>query len=429
MNDDQIDREHRKKVENFRLNMEDKEPEADLYSVSEHAERHNPSVSSYSDPNRPQKLAERELARQELSQKAHQIRNREKRRKNRRFFRFIWLIMVLLVSLLAGQYLVTGVNDMLASGRGSTSVTVDIPNNAPRDQVASILGQAGVIQDVDFFRLFSRLTKAPAHFKGGSYQVKTDMDYEALLNSLQSSKNRVDTVKITFTEGENALEISQALEKNGVCSAKDAVAVINGDALDSDFEMLQEIKNGSQRYYKLEGYLFPDTYEFFKNEDPTQAIKKMVSDCNSKLTKQIREKAAEKDMTLDQTLTLASMIQAEAADQNDMLIVSSVFHNRLKSSKLALRRLSSDPTTYYPYRKLDAVPASIRSTYKSKYDTYTIEGLPPGPICSPGMEAIEAALNPSPTDYYYFCHDKNGKPYYAATSSQHQKNLKKAGLR
>jgi UPF0755 protein len=135
-------------------------------------------------------------------------------------------------------------------------------------------------------------------------------------------------------------------------------------------------------------------------------------------------------MTLDQLLTLASMIQAEAADKDDMAKVSSVFHNRLNSGgKDDLLRLRSDPTTYYPYRQKSLVPAELRDTYKSRYDTYTIEGLPPGPICNPGMDAIDAALNPADTDYYYFCHDAKGKAYYAKTNTQHQANLKKAGLR
>lgn len=354
---DRMDREHRKKVENFQLhiNPEESEPEVDIYSYSGGAERHGPPPRGFSAPRGPQTAAQ-----QKLCWEAHRIRNREKRRKNRHFFRSVWLVMVLLMSLLAGQYLVTGVNDMLASGRSSTSVTVKIPDNATRSQVADILVQSGVIQDADFFRMFSRVTKAPAHFKGGSYQVKTDMDYEALLNALQSAKSRVDTVKLTFTEGESTMEIVQALAKSGVCSEKSALAVINGNTLDSSFAMLQEIHNGSQRYYRLEGYLFPDTYEFYKNEDPAKVIKKMVGNCSGKLTGQIREKANEEHMTLDQTLTLASMIQAEAANQNDMRIVSSVFHNRLKSSHASLRRLSSDPTIYYPYRKRAAVPVSIR---------------------------------------------------------------------
>jgi UPF0755 protein len=337
--------------------------------------------------------------------------------------------MVLFVSLLLARYLITGVNDMLAIGRESLEVTVDIPQKATADQVAQALYQDGVICDENFFKLYAKMTKAPKQFGGGSFQVRTNMDYEALINSVQSNANRVDTVKLTFPEGMNALEIADLLQQNGVCSAKDAETVFNSGSLNKNYDMLGQITNASERYYQLEGYLFPDTYEFFKNEDPEQAVSKLVGNCNRKLTKQIREKAESSGMTLDQMLTLASMIQAEAADKNDMYKVSSVFHNRLKSKRSELLHLDSDPTAFYPYRKKSLIPENIRETYQSRYDTYNIEGLPTGPICNPGMDAIDAALNPASTSYYYFCHDAKGKAYYAKTASGHQANLKRAGLR
>lgn len=388
-------------------------------------------ISSYSDPSEAQKYAEPQNAMSpaKRAKLAHELRNREKSRGNKRFFRLMWFSMVIMVSVLLAKYALSGINDMLAVGRQSVSATVEIPENATTEQVAVLLYNVGAIRDPDFFRLYAYLTKAPKTYGGGSYQITTGLDYLALTNSIQSTKNRVDTVKITFPEGVSASEIADKLDKSGVCTAKEAIAVFNGTQLDGSFSMLQGIQNSSQRYYRLEGYLFPDTYEFFKNENSAQAVEKMVSNCNSKLTKQIRSKASEEGFTVDQLLTLASMIQSEAADKDDMYKVSSVFHNRLGSKKTELLHLDSDPTTYYPYRTQAAVPASIRSTYKSRYDTYTIEGLPPGPICSPGSEAIDAALNPASTGYYYFCHDKSGKAYYAETAAQHQANLKKAGLR
>lgn len=387
-------------------------------------------ISSYSNAAARPEAAADDPAAMQRAEKAHERRNREKGRGNRHFFRFMWFLMILMVSAALARYLIAGTNDMLARNRKGVNVTVEIPQKATSGQVGQILYKAGVIQDVDFFQLYAKFTKADGKFTGGSYQINSGMDYEALIYNLESSKNRVDTVKLTFKEGVNALEMADLLEKNGVCSAKDAIAVFNSEKFDKSFDMLQGIRNSSERYYRLEGYLFPDTYEFFKNEDPEQAVRKLVSNCNKKLTKQIREKAEQKKLTLDQLLTLASMIQAEAADKDDMAKVASVFYNRLNSGgKGDLLRLRSDPTTYYPYRKKSLVPANIRGTYKSRYDTYTIEGLPPGPICNPGMDAINAALNPAETQYLYFCHAEDGTAYYAKTSAQHEANLKKAGLR
>lgn len=438
MNDDRdLNDYHHKRVENFKLNISDEDwgdtPDTDLYSDLHNADSANESntvISSYSDPREAQRAKLLQDEAEIKAEKAHEIRNKEKGRKNKVFFRFIWIIMVLFASILFSQFMITGINDMLAIGKEKVTVTVEIPKNATTEQIADILNGAGVIRDVNFFQVYSKLTKADGHYSNGSYKIDTNMDYEAIINNLQSNLNRVDTIKITFKEGVNALEMAALLEQNGVCTAKEVLSVINSNDFDKDYEMLRAITNQKDRYYKLEGYLFPDTYEFYKDEDPKQVVAKLISNCNKKLTKQIRSKAADQNMTVDQMLTLASMIQAEAADKEDMYKVSSVFHNRLNSSGTGdLLRLRSDPTTYYPYRTKASVPSDIRETYKSKYDTYTIKGLPAGPICNPGAEAIDAALNPASTKYYYFCHDKDGKAYYAATNAQHEANLRKAGLK
>lgn len=421
MKDEQnVSRDHQRKVQNFRVHISDDGEEKNGDAV----------ISSYSNPEEARRKRESsETAVSNRAQLAHRLRNEEKGRKNRNFFRMVWICMVLMVSLLAGKYLVFGFNDMLAVGRQKVNVTVEVPKNATPTQVAQILYKAGAIRDADFFRFYSSMTKAPKSYGGGSYQITTGMDYEALINSIQSAQNRVDTVKVTFSEGMNALEIAQKLEKNGVCTEKEALAAFNTSKLDEDYDMIAAIKNTSSRYYKLEGYLFPDTYEFFKNMDAEEVVAKMVSNCNQKLTKQIRDKAKAKGMTVDQLMVLASMIQAEAADKEDMYNVSSVFHNRLESGSDKLKHLDSDPTTYYPYRQKSAVPAAQQKTYSSKYDTYKVEGLPAGAVCNPGTDAINAALNPADTNYYYFCHSKKGKPYYAHTLAGHEENLQEAGLK
>ena len=437
MNDDRDPKGyHQKRVQNFKLNIKDE----DFYGApgenfssdppdgGEDARNQN-VLNSYSDPRaaREAKLSQSEAAIR--AERAHQARNLEKGRKNKHFFRFFWIIMVLFISVLLAQYMITGINDMLAIGKEKVSVTVEIPKKATSAQVADILKDAGVIRDTNFFALYSRLTKADGSYTNGSYKIDTNLDYQAIITTLQSNLNRIDTIKVTLKEGMNVPEMAALFEKQNVCSAKDFLAVVNSNDFDSGFEIIKAISNGKDRYYKLEGYLFPDTYDFYKDEDPKQVVKKLLNNCSKKLTKQIRDQAAAKNRSLDQVVTLASMIQAEAADKEDMYKVSSVFLNRLAKNEGDLQRLRSDPTTYYPYRTKDAVPSNLRSTYKSRYDTYTIKGLPPGPICNPGMDAIDAALNPANTNYLYFCHDKNGKAYYATTNAKHEANLRKAGLK
>ena len=128
--------------------------------------------------------------------------------------------------------------------------------------------------------------------------------------------------------------------------------------------------------------------------------------------------------SLDQVMTIASIIQAEAADKEDMYYISSILHNRLTAdSSLGVSSLGLDSTKFYPYRSLEDVPENDRSTYKSRYDTYDRKGLPYGPICNPGMDAIIAALNPNSSDYYFFCHDSKGQACYGSTLEQQNANL------
>lgn len=412
-----FDNERQKKVQNFHVSIDDERIDKEMS---------DPVIHSYSDPAEAEKQHERTNDR---AQMAHQLRNNEKAKKNKSFFRMMWFSFVLIFSLLAAKYLVFGINDMLAVGRNAVNVTVEVPKNATSSDVTQLLYQAGAIGDKTFFNLYTKLTKAPKTYGGGTYQITTNMDYEALINSIQSSTKRVDSVKITFSEGLNAQEVAAKLEKNGVCSASDALKAFNTTKLDSDYDMLAAIPKDDKKYYRLEGYLFPDTYEFFKNDDPVNVIDKMVSNCNQKLTKQIRQKAASQKLSIDQMLTMASLIQAEAATTEDMYEISAVFHNRLNSKDPSLQHLGSDPTVFYPYRSKKLIPASLGDNYQSRYDTYNVVGLPAGAICNPGSDAIDAALNPADTSNCYFCYDKDNKLYLAKTYPQHQANLKKAGIK
>ena len=209
------------------------------------------------------------------------------------------------------------------------------------------------------------------------------------------------------------------------------------DKFDNDFSFLKAIKNGKDRYYKLEGYLYPDTYEFYKNEDAESTIYKFLNNYEMKLSEKQDVSGYDKLMTvnkliedsgseysLDEIMTIASIIQAEAADVDDMYNVSSILHNRLSAdADMGVSNLGLDSTKFYPYRSALDVPKNEGKNYTSKYDTYNKSGLPAGPICNPGMDAILAAINPNDTGYYYFCHDKDGNAYYASTIYEHEANL------
>lgn len=369
--------------------------------------------------------------------------------KNGLFFRISWIVFLVLISVLLSRYILVGINDMLAVGKPASVAMVEIPDDASLDEIADSLKKNGIISEKEFFKIYARITKFSGAFSGGIYEFDTSMDYQAIINRLKNQTNINEISEITFTEGMNVLDYAQILESNKVCKKDEFLKLCKSDKFDERYTFLKDVDNSKKRVYKLEGYLFPDTYKFYQGENASDVIVKILNNYNKKAIRKatvegfkekvsIKELAQSKAMTLDQLMNIASLIQAEAANKNDMYLVSSVIHNRLKTLKnkgqspfgeFSISVLRIDSTVYYPYKTKSAVPKNIEKTFKSDYDTYKIEGLPPGPICNPGMDAILAALNPSDTQYYYYCHSPSGEAFYAKTNDEHIANLKKAGLK
>lgn len=234
-----------------------------------------------------------------------------------------------------------------------------------------------------------------------------------------------NTVRVTFPEGSTVSQIAQLLEKNGVCSAAEFIAAAN-DSLNIEGSGF-DIPNPDERAFLLEGYIFPDTYEFYRNESAVSAMRRFLSNTQLKLDEDVVARCEELGYTVDEILTLASIIQEEAGDPAEMGKVSSVIHNRLDSSRFP--KLQCDVATFYlrdyvkPY-----VDEARYGELTELYNTYNCEGLPAGPITNVGMDAINAALYPEETDYYYFVTDSDGNYLYAETWSGHLENCDRAGL-
>ena len=235
----------------------------------------------------------------------------------------------------------------------------------------------------------------------------------------------INTVTVTFPEGTTAWQTAKLLEENGVCTAQaflDAVVQAQPDS-----ELLSGL-DPQERPFVAEGYLFPDTYEFYKNSSPENALSKFLTNFSSKWTPEMGARAAELGMTRDEVITLASIVQTEAGYADEMPHVSSVLHNRLSKGMM----LQCDVT--YFYLKNTVMPAlcgdewddDLYEKYADLYYTYRFAGLPAGPICDPGLAAIRAALYPAETDDLYFVTDDAGNFYYAATHAEHMKNCELA---
>ena len=373
-----------------------------------------------------------------LNKKEEKKRNK----KNKRIFRFIWLISSVFVGVVLSVYLMVGVNDLLAINRtDSTTAKIELPESPNLDLVTDKLVEGGVINEPTFFKMYASLTSSDEYFNQGVFEVPKNLDYEAVINYIQGNTNRVDKISVTIPEGKSVLEISQILVDAKVHKSPEKfLELCNSNQFDEDYDFLTKIDNADKRYYKLEGYLYPDTYVCYVNEDPELTISRLLSGFEvqmySKQTvegykKRIRinEEIEKTDYTMDQILTIASIIQAEAADEEDMYKISSVIHNRLDYGlDYGLVSLDMDSTVFYPYRSKEVIPEAERNTFESTYNTYKFKGLPIGPICNPGMKAIVAALNPKDTDYLYFCHSKDGEAYYATNISDHEYNLSVAGV-
>ncbi len=241
--------------------------------------------------------------------------------------------------------------------------------------------------------------------------------------STESTTSNV--VRVTFPEGSTVSQIALLLEENGVCSAADFIAEANNPLNLEGFPF--EIPNPEERAFLLEGYIFPDTYEFYRNESAASAIKRFLKNSAQKFTEEIFARCDELGFTLDEILTLASIIQEEAGNPAEMGKVSSVLHNRLESRSFP--KLQCDVGTFYlkdyvkPY-----VDETRYEVLVELYNTYNCEGLPAGPITNSGIEAVMAALYPDDTDYYFFITDGDGAYHYAETWAEHVENCDKAGL-
>lgn len=238
------------------------------------------------------------------------------------------------------------------------------------------------------------------------------------------------TVTVTFPEGMTLVQIAEKLEESKVCDASEFIALTN------NYEYIQTlgytftegITNPEDRAFYLEGYIFPDTYEFYKSESAERALKRFLDNTDKKLTAEYRQRAEESGFTLDEIITLASVVQEESFTHDSVKNVSSVLHNRLKSSSFP--RLQCDVTIHYINEYVAESPylTGDKSVFAEEYNTYKCEGLPAGPITNPGLASIEAALYPAETDYYYFVTDSDWNYYHASTYAQHKANCNKVGL-
>lgn len=345
---------------------------------------------------------------------------------NRALATLLSVVVLLGISAVLAFYILASANDFLGFSQESKEVQIVVEESDTLSTVVHELKKTGVVTQGFNFEVYAKLKKLDEKLQPGTYTLDARMSYDELIYALRSGEERDDIVKISFPEGMSVHEIADELEENNVCSAKAFLDAVQNDDL-SGYDFIPQVEEGSLRYLRLEGYVFPDTYYFFVGENPSAVLKKFLDAFDKRVTDEMRQQIEDMGLTLDEAITMASIIQKEASDVQEMADVASVFYNRLNNSS-KFPKLQSDVTINYVESDIKPYLEISNQEMYDAYNTYECNGLPVGPVCNPGVDAINAVLYPSSTNYYFFISDKDGKYYYASTLAEHNKNIDEAGL-
>lgn len=338
-----------------------------------------------------------------------------------------WILIgiCLAMAIIISTYTISCLNDVFAVNRDSeTVVTINIPTEANTKTVLKILQQNGLIKHRHFCKVVAKVMDfKDDNYLTGVYYVTASMGVEKMLTTFKSPTTTGETVTLTFPEGFTVDQIMQKLEKYEVCTAAVLYKTMQEVDFSNEFSFIASMDDKEARYRMLEGYLYPDTYEFYVGESPSSVLRKFLNNFNKKWTDEYAAQAEKLGMSVDDIITLASIIQKEAYGAEQSPAVSSVLHNRLNKSGL-YPSLQCDSTEEYinEYIKANTKDASQFSKLLDRYSSYKCVGLPVGPICNPGNDAIEAALFPDKSDYYFFAHDVNKKLYLARNDNERRSN-------
>ena len=311
--------------------------------------------------------------------------------------------------------------DKMGKKQEDLPYTLTIDKTDFENEVASELQENGVIYSAVRFLNYIKEKHPNFVWYNGIYHLNANMSYDELCEKLKTPDEKINYVKFVVPEGKNIRGIASIVEKSGLCTAEEFLAA--ADSYDYDYSFIDELKKRDADLigYKLEGYLFPATYEFRADMvTPKEIVDKMLETFSEYVTQDMINKAADMGLSLNEFISLGSVVQAEAFSKESMGGVSSVFWNRLKSTRM--KRLQSDPTTTYA-KGLNEL-SQYSTAMKEAYDTYSCIGVPVGPINCPGIDVLNAVLNPDESPYYYFVTDKNGKFYFNKSLNDHNRTIR-----
>ncbi|MBN2283058.1 MAG: endolytic transglycosylase MltG [Deltaproteobacteria bacterium] len=291
---------------------------------------------------------------------------------------------------------------------------VEVPQGASFERITSILEDAGLVKDRRAFYVLALIEDVQKRVKAGEYELYGTQSPRDILESLV--EGRVRKYHVTVPEGFTLRGIAGRLAAAGVVDERRFRAL----AADKDLLSSLDIDNDT-----AEGFLFPTTYTFTKSMNEEDIIRHMAGELLRRITPDMRAAASDRGLTLKEIVTLASIIEKEGGVKEEKPLISAVFHNRLKKGM----KLQSDPTVIYGIEDFDGNLQRRHLKMESPYNTYLISGLPPGPICSPGLDSIQAALNPSTEPYLYFVSKGDGTHHFSSSLTEHSKAVQQYQLR
>lgn len=363
-----------------------------------------------------------------MFKKKESLNSSNKTHKKRKRCLMIILISFLTIIIFLISFILNDVYAIFKSQ--SDEKIVVIPQNSTLTKVSQILYDNDLINNKSLFSTIVKLKGKTSKIKYGTFALHKGMTYDEILNIINNSDNNLNKTNFLIIEGNDFFDINNT--KNNIGKFNDLLTLLNDKNIYNKFNFSKYLNNEklNDTYYPMEGFIQPNTY-YIDESTTTQDLVNSIFTSIDKQFNLINDKLKSSNLDFFDIITLASMIEAEAGSKDEMPLISSVFHNRLNNSNI-YPKLESDPTRKYAEKiKTDITNKGTTNDLSicDKYNTYICYGLPAGPICNPSIDAINAALNPSKSNYFYFCSDINTKQsFFAETLEQHQQNLKKAGI-
>ena len=334
----------------------------------------------------------------------------------------IWGLIVAAIGISLGRLLWICATDVLAFGREDrvTTITITKSDEGNIDAIAEKLQNAGLIKYKQLFRVYAALSSADEKISAGTFELNTLFDYNALVKGMSPTSSYRETVKVTIPEGYTCAQIFALLEEKGVCSAEELKAY----RVQGDYWFLEDANADAE--YPLEGFLFPDTYNFYINDSAKGVFRRFLARFDDIFTEELRghidslNKRLKTNYNVYDILIVASMIEKESSASGENYNISSVIYNRLTHA------------SEYPYLDIDATIVYaqggnsdvIDTNLDSPYNTYKNPGLTPTPISNPSLLSIQAALSPTDTKYYFYALDPStGEHHFSKTYKEHQEFL------